>query len=150
MCFGFFSRWNGCRWRDDLCRMTGGERRSCQKSLSALFLLLYRELYGFNNILTSRNRIFILKSIIIDAKNQSNQFPVFQCGLSIVLSKTNQFWWSQCAEVLQILNLLLLKANLFFEGFSVPKVYQFLRAKKARSAGESIDDRRTVSGLSNE
>lgn len=40
--------------------------------------------------------------------------------------------------------------SFFFEGFSVPKVYQFLRAKKARSAGESINDRRTVSGLSNE
>lgn len=130
MCFGFFSRWNGCRWRDDLCRMTGGERRSCQKSLSALFLLLYRELYGFNNILTSRYRIFILKSIIIDAKNQSNQFPVFQCGLSIVLSKTNQFWWSQCAEVLQILNLLNWKRIFFLKASVYRKFVNFWEQRK--------------------
>lgn len=90
MWFEFFSRRNGRRW-NGIGGMTGSWRgmdgRRRQKSLSALFLLLYRVFYGFNYILTSRNRIFILKSIIIWCKNQSNQFVHKECELSgIVLS----------------------------------------------------------------
>lgn len=73
MWFEFFSRWNGCWWSGSSCCGMDGSR---QKSLSALFLLLYRVFYGFNYILTSRNWIFILKSIITWCKNQSNQIGI--------------------------------------------------------------------------
>lgn len=64
MWFDFFSRWNSCWWNGITGSWCGRDgRRSRQKSLSALFLLLYRVFYSFNYILTSRNRIFILKSI---------------------------------------------------------------------------------------
>lgn len=62
MCFELFSLRNG-RWCHG--RLTGSGCVMNGKSLSALFLLLYRVFYGFNYILTSRYRIFILKSIII-------------------------------------------------------------------------------------
>lgn len=89
--FDFFSRWNGRRWNGNGRRIYGSwrgmdGRRSRHETLSALFLLVYRVFYGFNYILTARNRIFILKSIITWWNNQWNQFP-FCLWLPIATSK---------------------------------------------------------------
>lgn len=109
MRFDFFIRWNGRCWNGNGRRINGSwrgmdGRRSRHETLSALFLLLYRVLYGFNYILTSRNRIFILKSIITWCNNQLNQFPfcftTFDCGQQWHCEFT-ALWWSQYAKVLK-------------------------------------------------
>lgn len=111
MCFEFFRRWNG-RWWNGIGRITGSGcgmdgRRSRQKSLSALFLLLYRVFYGFNYILTSRNRIFILKSIITWCnKSVKPVSRVLLRTLGVRPTASFSLWWTHSKSYLNLSKLI--------------------------------------------
>lgn len=99
--FDFLGRWNVGWWNGIGRRNTGSwcgmdGRRSRHQSLSAFFLLLYRVFYGFNYILTSRNWIFVLKSIIIWCNKSVKPVSMFW-GLWIVISNdpNGSLRWSQ-------------------------------------------------------